>query len=157
MLGSIRRATDPRRVRRTKRQIDSVRSGPGRLSIVCDFVGEAGEAGSLGRHSQEEPESARLTVRASTTAGRSLDVGRESGRPGWQHPAGQTRLAQQLRVEARRAADPPSARALAPSDNIPTTAARANKANRSSLAERVIAIPGLVFLDLHTSTVYVQI
>ena len=157
MLGSVRRATDPRGVGRSNRQFDAVRSGPGRLSTVCDFAVEAGDAGSLGRHSQEEPESAKLTVRATAAAGCSLDLGLDSGRAGLQHSVGQTRLAQQLRVEARRAAVPPSARASAPSDSIPATAASAIRVSRSCFADRFIAIPTLPFLDLHAFTVYVQI
>ena len=107
-----------------------LRSVEGWLSPDRDSCREAGAAGSPGRHSQEEPESVKPTVRENRATGCSVDPDRDGARPGTQQPIGQTRLAQQLLTTSRVTELALSAPASLANDSIPTIAANAIRAGR---------------------------
>jgi hypothetical protein len=98
----------------------------------CDSCREAGEAGSLGPHSQEESVLVTPAARETFATHPPFIPERNGVPPRMQHPGGQTRLAQQLRTAWRLAALAVSALASPETDTIPAVATKAIKASRKS-------------------------
>ena len=114
----------------TLRATHSPRSWTGRPSEPRDCCREAGESGSLERHSQGRVGAVRLPPGGKPAIDRALVCGFEKVRVAIQQPAGQTLLRQQERVTARGPLEIVDADASPMSESIPTIAVRTIQVSR---------------------------